>query len=323
MSYALVNQTIASLRKEPNTNSEVVDEALYGMKVEIVEETNPDWCFVKTHYDYTGYVHRSELLFISYRIIKWDNAKKCIIKQNFADVLSKPMYQSIRKIHLTRGAVISISNYSDDNGWVKVELCNGETGYIKETFLGEIFYGEYISRNYKIGDIISCNSNALKNNTQEYSNQEHSTQEYSNKEYSTQEYSTHWSAGDENLLRRNIVKTALSYLGTQYRWGGKTPCGIDCSGLCSMVYMLNGIIIYRDAMIKEEFPIHEILLENVKPADLLYFPGHVAMYIGNGKYVHATGKNGSDGVVINSLNPDDPDYREDLPKVLKMVGSLF
>ena len=37
--------------------------------------------------------------------------------------------------------------------------------------------------------------------------------------------------------------------------------------------------------------------------DLLYFPGHIAMYIGDGKYIHSTGKAGSGGVVINSLNP--------------------
>jgi cell wall-associated NlpC family hydrolase len=112
-------------------------------------------------------------------------------------------------------------------------------------------------------------------------------------------------------------------MGTQYRWGGKSTLGIDCSGLCQMAYMLNGIIIYRDAKIMEGFPIHEIPFEEVKPCDLLFFPGHVAMYMGNGKYVHSTGKNGSDGVVINSFNPKDSDFREDLYQSLKAVGSIF
>lgn len=61
----------------------------------------------------------------------------------------------------------------------------------------------------------------------------------------------------------------------------------------------------------------------MKPADLLFFPGHVAMYLGEQKYIHSTGKAGSDGVVINSLDPAAPDYRPDLPEKLTGAGSWF
>lgn len=125
---------------------------------------------------------------------------------------------------------------------------------------------------------------------------------------------------DEETLRKNVVNTALSYLGTQYRWGGKTTLGLDCSGLCSISYLINGIIIFRDARIMEEFNMREISMDEIKLGDMLYWPGHVAMYLGNGKYVHSTGA--SSGVVINSLNPEDEDYREDLAKV-KQVGTVF
>lgn len=127
----------------------------------------------------------------------------------------------------------------------------------------------------------------------------------------------------EDELRNQLISTALSYYGTQYRWGGKTPQGIDCSGLCSMAYMINGIIIYRDAKIMEGFPVKEIPINKVKIGDLLYFSGHIAMYIGDYQYVHATAKNGSDGVVINSLNPDDDNYRRDLALSLYAAGSIF
>ena len=49
----------------------------------------------------------------------------------------------------------------------------------------------------------------------------------------------------EEAFRESIVQTAYSYLGTQYRWGGKTACGIDCSGLAFMSYFRNGILIWR------------------------------------------------------------------------------
>lgn len=273
MKYALVNCPIASLRKETAKESELTDEDLYGNWVEVLEEAAPGWHKIKTHYLYTGYVMDSELLFDEDKVMLWGKQKKMSVLRSFGDVLSGPRVQEYCILTLTRGAVISVLGNADENGWIKVGLCDGREGYMKESSLGE--------------------------------------------------YITEWSLDEEEELRRNIVATACGYLGTQYRWGGKTPLGIDCSGLCSISYMLNGVIIYRDADIVEGFPVHEIPKEDMKPCDLLFFPGHVAMYIGNERYIHSTGKKGSDGVVINSLNPAHEDYREDLPPKLIAVGSIF
>ncbi|WP_461205284.1 NlpC/P60 family protein [Clostridium sp. DL1XJH146] len=271
--YALVNKAIASLRGKETRESELLDEAIYGMKVEILEESDLNWYKIKTHYRYTGYVHSSDLILDEDKIKFWEKGDKKVILHGYADILSLPKVQGICLISLTKGAIVVVLEKADQNGWVKVLLCDGREGYIKDKFIVN--------------------------------------------------YINEWDITQEGKLRKDIVDAALSYMGTQYRWGGKTTLGIDCSGLCSMAYMLNGIDIYRDASIVEGFPIHEIEFENIKPADLLFYKGHVAMYIGNDKIVHSTGKNGSDGVVINSLNPADSDYREDLPQIFKAAGSLF
>jgi len=125
----------------------------------------------------------------------------------------------------------------------------------------------------------------------------------------------------EQQLRENVVQTALSYVATPYRWGGKSPLGIDCSGLCSMVYMLNGVYIYRDAKIVEGFPIKEISLEHIQKGDLLYFPGHIALYIGDNLYVHSS--LAGNEVNINSLDEQHQQYRKDLATSITAVGSLF
>ena len=61
----------------------------------------------------------------------------------------------------------------------------------------------------------------------------------------------------------------------------------------------------------------------MKSADLLYFPGHVAMYLGNGKFVHATGHIGDNCVTISSLDPYNDIYRKDLAENITAVGSVF
>lgn len=125
---------------------------------------------------------------------------------------------------------------------------------------------------------------------------------------------------DEEILRESLVQTACRYLDTQYRWGGKSPLGIDCSGLCSMAYMINGIIIWRDAELRDEY-MRKITRDEMKKGDLLFYKGHVGMYIGDEKVIHSASS--KCGVVINSLNKGDKDYNEYLDKELITIGTIF
>lgn len=126
---------------------------------------------------------------------------------------------------------------------------------------------------------------------------------------------------EEEALREKLVQMARLYEGAQYRWGGKTTQGLDCSGLCAMAYMLSGILIYRDAVIVEGFPLVEIPKEEMKKGDLLFFPGHVAMYIQGGKYIHSSA--GRNGVGYDSLDPQDENYNADLHNNFLKAASIF
>lgn len=130
-----------------------------------------------------------------------------------------------------------------------------------------------------------------------------------------------FSSDEVENFRQNVVKVAKEYMTAQYRWGGKSPLGIDCSGLTSMAYMLNGVIIYRDAKIVEEFPVKKISFDELQPADLIYFPGHIAMYIGNGEYIHSSA--GNDGVYINSFDKNSVLYKKQLAETVTACGSIF
>lgn len=268
---AIVTVPVCPLYSRDTRQSTVEDEVLFGMVVEILDEVAPGWLKIRTHYRYEGIVCDEDLLLDDEAVEVWENLpKKVVLNKNFCDVLSEPKVQGWIKATLPLGALVAPIG-EEENGWVEVQLPDGETGYVMAPILGE--------------------------------------------------YHTAPLSSDEEVLRNELVKAALRYHKTHYRWGGKSTHGIDCSGLCSMAYMLCGILIYRDAKLVEGFPMHSIEMKDIKPGDLLFFPGHVAMYMGEGRYCHATAK--SNGFAINSLNPGDPDYREDLHRDLTGAASYF
>lgn len=110
-------------------------------------------------------------------------------------------------------------------------------------------------------------------------------------------------------LRKMICDDALMYLGTPYRWGGKSTAGIDCSGLCFMAYYLNGLPLWRDSFADTRF-VHEVSAERVRQGDVVYFKGHAGIYIGDGEYVHASSLSGR--VTVNSLHKNSIIYRGDI-----------
>lgn len=269
----IVNVPVCPLMTQPCRECERADEALFGMVVEVLEQTTPEYWRVRTHYRYEGYARAEDLLLSEEQLERWAGMpKKIVLHKNTCDVMAGPKVQSWQLLTLPRGALVSPEGAPED-GWQRVVLPDGGEGYLRASCLGD-----------------------------------------------------YWDTPPtlpEDALRRSIVETALLYAGTPYRWGGKSPIGIDCSGLTSMAYLLNGILIYRDARIADGFPIHEIAREDMKPADLLFFPGHIALYMGDGRYCHSTGRAGDDGFTINSLIPSAPDYRADLAEKITQVGSYF
>lgn len=83
-----------------------------------------------------------------------------------------------------------------------------------------------------------------------------------------------------------IVQAAYSQLGVPYVWGGSAPnAGLDCSGLTQYCYAQAGIAIPRYSEDQASGG-RKVPLSEARPGDILWRPGHVAIYIGGDEYIH-------------------------------------
>lgn len=95
--------------------------------------------------------------------------------------------------------------------------------------------------------------------------------------------------------REQMVLNSKFYIGVQYRWGGCTAHGIDCSGLVQLLHKLIGITLPRDADM--QFDAGDPVKPPFQPGDLLYFGSqtgkrhitHVGMSLGGWRIIHSSG----------------------------------
>lgn len=109
---------------------------------------------------------------------------------------------------------------------------------------------------------------------------------------------------------KQLKKSAFSFLGTRYRFGGNSRSGLDCSGFVQHVFRELNINLPRTA--REQYWVGEpVVPYDLQKGDLVFFrtyapyPSHVGIYLGENKMIHASSRDHK--VVISSLNT--PYYR--------------
>ena len=97
-------------------------------------------------------------------------------------------------------------------------------------------------------------------------------------------------------IRNLMIENALKYFNSPYLWGGRSPFGVDCSGLSQVLYKMAGLQIPREANQQALMGENITFVEEALPGDLAFFDNeegkivHVGIIWEKNKIIHSSGK---------------------------------
>ena len=108
-------------------------------------------------------------------------------------------------------------------------------------------------------------------------------------------------------------------VGKPYRYGGSSPAGFDCSGLVQYSFRQAGVTLPRST--EQQRSVSRLIrVADLRRGDLLFFNqegkkyGHLGIYIGDGKFVHAP----SSGKSVRSDRLDSPYWKKHLSEIRRL-----
>ena len=200
----------------------------------------------------------------------------------------------------TSGTVISklsrnteVKVLSEENGWSKIEV-NGTVGFVSSSYVSD--------------EKVATTSRSSVNRTSSKSSSTKSKETTTNSEKSESTETTK-SSSKSSATGAEIVKYAKKYLGSKYVYGGSSPSGFDCSGFTSYVYKHFGYSLSRTSSGQASNG-KSVSKSNLQQGDIVCFArssgskkiGHVGIYIGGGKFIHAA--NSRKGVITSNVSGD-------------------
>ncbi|HRN27655.1 MAG TPA: C40 family peptidase [Ignavibacteriaceae bacterium] len=281
--FGVINLSAANLRLKPDHPAELVTQSILGTPIKVLKKGEDGFYLVQTPDGYISWLDNDGFAFMDESELKdWLSSPKIIYTKVYGFSYTKADENSQPVSDLVEGNLLKI--IGEENNFFLINYPDGRVAYVKKDE-AKLFIDWY---------------KAL------------------------------------NPTGETILNTAYHFMGIPYLWGGTSTKGMDCSGFTKTVYFLNGIILSRDA--SQQVNTGELVdtkdgWQNLQAGDLLFFGRrangdkkeritHVAIYIGDGDFIHAAGR-----VKINSFNPEKSyysDYRKSgfirAKRILTSVG---
>jgi len=318
-----------TLRLIPNITSSVIYTAQKVTEVDIIEQFG-EWSYVYIDNIY-GWARTDNIVEKSQNSISTEKEEIEYTERTVAYI--KYSSVNLRKKASTTSSVIGKLKLNNEvivlekvnSKWSKVEY-DGITGYVSTDLLSDKKVEEKETSNStsRDGESISRDEK-IENKVEETTKKEESTnttvkEETNNKvEETTKKEEVESSKNETTTTSKTkgeeIVEYAKKYLGYDYVLGGASPkTGFDCSGLTSYVYKQFGYTLSRSSTAQAKNG-KEVAKSELQPGDLLIFKnqaltkiGHVGIYIGNNKMIHASEP--GVGVVITELDARGYNYNK-------------
>ncbi|MCX7746737.1 MAG: C40 family peptidase [Clostridia bacterium] len=263
-----------NIRKSPSTSGDVVTSFAKGIKVKILDSA--DGWYKVTCDNMTGWAKRD---FISVTgssstgsstkssstkssTTSSSTTRKGSLNTDGVNVRAKANLKAEVVASLEKGSTVSIVSYSD--GWYKVKTSDGTIGWIFADFIN--VKSTKVSRSVQVPSVKTTPSKSTKS-----------------------------TKIDTSTGGKDMISYSKKFLGVRYVYGGSSPKGFDCSGFTQYVFRKYGISINRVAADQAKQG-KKVKRSELKSGDLVFFDtngghnyiNHVGLYIGNGKFIHAS-----------------------------------
>ncbi|MFV0390710.1 MAG: NlpC/P60 family protein [Paludibacteraceae bacterium] len=251
--------------REPTFSSEIVTQALLGTPIRFLDKKR-GWNRIQTPDGYIGWVNITIQNFSVEELNRYNRKNKVIVTDLKALIYKNPTEKSTLVMEVLMGNILTLESAKIRGKFTKVSFPDGKIGFISSKSIQPL------------------------------------------------------AERPENiqLTGESVLDTAQKFLGLPYFWGGTSVRGMDCSGLTKFVYFMHGLILPRDAsqqyLMGDEVDISDGL-SRLQKGDLLFFgtksksnpnkynASHVAIYMGDSKFIHSSGQ-----VRINSFNSADANF---------------
>jgi len=327
-----------NIRKKPNTDSKILGK-LYRGSAATITSTEGDWVKIKSGTCH-GYI-KSEFLAIGFdaeKLIGKYGTRLATVTTTTLKVREERNTECTVLTLVPEGETFEeVKEYND---WVKIVVDESTKGYVAKEYVKlEVEFKEAISIKEERAMIRAARERerrareaeeearlererraaAVAADASKASSSSNSSSKSSSSNKSSSG-SSHKSSGSSSSVSAalgpvnsgtgsSVACYAQNFIGNKYVYGGTSLTnGADCSGFVQAVYSKYGVSLPRTSSSQSNSG-SSVSLDNVKPGDLVFYSSggrvnHVALYIGDGKVVHAS--NRRDGIKVSNMNYRTP-----------------